>query len=172
MRTVVAACLLMFGIVEVAVGGVISYVSPKPDAVLVSLQTNIIMRADERLDPASVTGELLIVRGESSGRHAVMARLSDDGQTMVFTPVIPFEPREKVTVEFSGDVVAGTNQALAPLTFSFTTTGLRSSLAEKYEVREDGTVAERILVPASLLAKRSSITDSLPADLPGSRWIR
>ena len=165
MRTAIGACLMLFGFVHMAISGTIVYVSPKPDAILVSLQTNIILRADERIDPASVTGEVLTVRGGSSGVHAISARLSDDGQTMVFVPVVPFEPNERVTVAFSGDVVAGANEALAPLTFSFTTTGLRTSLAEKYVVRDDGTVVARAMAPAPLLAKRSS-TDSLPSDFP------
>lgn len=165
MRTGVGVCLMVVGLAQWAIGGAISYISPKPNAVLVSLQTNIILRSDERIDPASVSGEVLMVRGDRSGVHAVTARLSDDGQTMIFNPVTPFEPNEKVSVAFSGDVIAGTNAALTPLTFSFTTTRLRSSLAETYEVREDGIVVPRAIGAAPVLAKRTS-TDSLPSDFP------
>lgn len=75
------------------------YVSPAPGAEHVSPRTNVILRPVGGVDPASVgeDGAAFDVTGSVSGAHAGSARLSDDGRTITFRPLVPFSPGEGVT---------------------------------------------------------------------------
>jgi hypothetical protein len=77
----------------------IQYLSPIPGAVLVSRETNIIVRFDGGLVRYVVELETMFtVVGSQSGGHFGEAVVSDDGETIVFEPDIPFGPGETVSV--------------------------------------------------------------------------
>ena len=71
MRIVTGVLLFvsLIGFAQGAIGETITYISPKDGATLVSLQSNIIIRADDRIDPATVTEDVITVRGDVSGVH-------------------------------------------------------------------------------------------------------
>ncbi len=143
----------------------IIYLSPKPGSALVSRESNIILRADAQIARSAVSSDVIEIRGEQSGVLAVTATLSDDGQTMIFTPQAPFRENERVDVVFAGTVNGSSGQTLAPLRFSFTTTPQRTPLSDLYIVTDNGEVITRTSGSAPASAKIAGL-DSLPTDLP------
>lgn len=77
----------------------IVYQSPLPNAHFVTPQTDIIVRYEQRLDPASLRqGGPMDVTGSISGRHAGEVRISGDGRTVLFDPAVEFAMGETVAV--------------------------------------------------------------------------
>ncbi len=75
----------------------VQYLSPLPGAVMVSRESSIIVRFNHGsaaldLDPSV----MFVVTGERSGGHFGSVVFSDDGQTAIFKPDVPFEPGERV----------------------------------------------------------------------------
>ena len=58
------------------------YVSPKPNSILVSNQTNIILRSNSIVDRNSLNLNLITVEGSESGVHLGKLILSDDKRTI------------------------------------------------------------------------------------------
>ena len=69
-----------------------SYIHPKPSSAMVSGATNIILRHNSKVHPASVQRELIHVEGSLSGVHSGELLLSDDHRTLVFNPDKAFSP--------------------------------------------------------------------------------
>ena len=75
------------------------YISPLPDAKLLSKETCIILRPGEILaTDDSVLTTLVYIEGAISGRHNYDAVISDDRKTVILKPHVFFEPGEIVTV--------------------------------------------------------------------------
>lgn len=77
--------------------GRIVYTSPQPDARFVRPQTSLIFRFDH---PLAAGGPAISVTatGTRSGVHAGVARIADDGRTLLFQPEAPFTWGERVHV--------------------------------------------------------------------------
>ncbi len=168
-RTSLLLCLAAVGIVLPSYGQHIVYRSPAPQSTMVSLHTNIILRCNADIDRGTVRTSLLEVNGTSSGRHQGVFTLSDDEQTMLFTPDRPLEPGEEVRVALHEGVITTDGTPVEPGEFSFTTTKLRVPLTETYYVDEQGELQyiNRQAIPrVPLPVETSSVLDSLPADFP------
>ena len=74
------------------------YVSPKPNSIMVSNETNIILRPATKLQESTIVRSLISVVGSISGIHTGNFLLTDDDQTIVFNPNKPFAYNEIVTV--------------------------------------------------------------------------
>jgi len=74
------------------------YISPKPNSILVSAETNIILQNANDVNPSTVDPNLISVVGSESGTHTGELLLSDDHKTIVFNPHIPFSSDEVVNV--------------------------------------------------------------------------
>jgi hypothetical protein len=157
----------------------IVYVSPKPNSSMVSLQTNIIMRSEAPLDAATVSPEVLDVRGSVSGIHPGTLVVSDDGETLVFTPERALSPGEQVHVSLQKGIRTNSGTFLDPVTFAFRTTALPQPLSRIYAVDQEGAVVP--IASLSPLARPSAVdrgvqrgvtslaslsADSLPSDFP------
>jgi hypothetical protein len=157
----------------------IVYVSPKPDAAMVSLQTNIIIRSEAPLDASTVAQGLLEVRGSASGTHSGTLVVSDDGVTLIFTLERALSPGERVYVSLQSGIRTNIGEFLEPVAFAFGTTALQQPLSRIYVLDEEGAVV-RTDVPSagtrlSALSKDpprvftdpvSPSADSLPSDFP------
>ena len=80
------------------------YVSPKPNSILVSNQTNIILRSSSIVDRNSLNLNLITVEGSESGVHQGKLILSDDKRTIVFNPAHAFTFSEQVTVSIQSGI--------------------------------------------------------------------
>jgi hypothetical protein len=77
----------------------IQYISPLPGATLVSRETNVIVRLAGGLSRYDFNlSNMISAVGSRSARHLGTATVSDDGDTIVFEPEVPFEPGENVTI--------------------------------------------------------------------------
>ena len=132
-------------------GDVLQYVSPVPDARLVSTQTGIIIRPGGTAGRGAVHPSF-IVTGTASGRHEGSITRAGDGATLIFTPSVPFAEREAVTVRFSLSREEGGWE------FSFTTRGPPPRGVPPSSL--PGTIPDGLSGPAANPA------DSLPADFP------
>jgi len=104
------------------------YVSPKPNSILVSNETNIILSHETKLQESSIVQNLISVIGSVSGMHTGDFLLTDDDQTIVFNPHKPFTYNEVVTVSVQQGIKTSTDVELQDYAFSFET--------EKVEVTE------------------------------------
>ncbi len=104
------------------------YVSPKPNSIMVSNETNIILQHETKLQESSIIQSLIRVVGSISGTHTGDFLLTDDDQTIVFNPHKPFAYDEVVTVSVQQGIKTKTDNLLQDYSFSFET--------EKIEVTE------------------------------------
>ena len=158
----------------------LQYLSPKPGALLVSPETNVIIRPGEPLDRSSVNNSSLItVVGSTSGPHSGTVKLSDDERTIVFNPQDRFTEGETITVTLHDGLRTATGNPVDPLEFTFVVSpkkvfidpmySLLSELEGSHQVQ-----AEMKALPPSQKTRESvsnaSTGDSLPSDFP-SRTI-
>jgi len=108
------------------------YVSPKPNSILVSNETNIILSHETKLQESSIVQNLISVVGSVSGMHTGDFLLTDDDQTIVFNPHKPFVYNEVVTVSVQQGIKTSTDVELQDYAFSFET--------EKVKVNEPHSV--------------------------------
>jgi hypothetical protein len=97
------------------------YVSPKPNSIMVSSETNIILRPDTKLQESTIVQSLISVVGSESGTHTGDFLLTDDDQTIVFNPHSPFAYNEVVTVSVQRGIKTLANSEVPDYSFSFTT---------------------------------------------------
>ncbi len=104
------------------------YVSPKPNSIMVSNETNIILRHETKLHESTIIQSLISVVGSTSGTHTGDFLLTDDEQTIVFNPHKSFAHDEVVTVSVQQGIKTITDFEVQDYSFSFET--------EKIEVNE------------------------------------
>ncbi len=97
------------------------YVSPKPNSIMVSNETNIILRHVNKLQGSTIIQNLITVVGSVSGIHTGKFLLTDDDQTIVFNPHKPFQYNEVVTVSVGRGIRTLTNSEVPEYSFSFKT---------------------------------------------------
>ncbi|MEJ2613740.1 MAG: aryl-sulfate sulfotransferase [Ignavibacteriaceae bacterium] len=146
------------------------YISPKNNAKLVSLSTSIIAGASDKIDFANIPENVINIQGEKSGKHTVKIKLSDDGKTIIFSPINKFEPNEKVSVVINSGVKTIEGKSLSSVSFNFTTT----PLAEPIRIDPRLTIGnvmpdQNVLYKNSIKSynKLSNVeSDTLPSDFP------
>lgn len=97
------------------------FVNPKPGSTIVSPSTNIILKHAEFIDMASLSSNLVNVKGSKSGDHRGNLVLSDDGRTIVFNPDVPFDLDEVVNINISKGIRTQTGKVITEFTFQYTT---------------------------------------------------
>ncbi len=102
-------------------GNPFQYVSPKPNSIMVSNETNIILRPATKLQKSTIIQSLISVVGSKSGSHTGNFLLTDDGQTIVFNPHTAFAYDEVVTVSVQQGIKSLDNYELPAYSFSFNT---------------------------------------------------
>ena len=128
-----------------------TYVSPKPNSILVSTQTNIILRSSAPVDRNSLHSTLIHVEGSQSGPHSGRVILSDDRRTIVFNPDQPFVGIETVHVSMEPGVRTDEGGQLPGYSFSFTTMAqgahFLSQGASEYTVQSNSSTAASLPTP-------------------------
>ena len=97
------------------------YVSPKPNSIMVSNETNIILRPDAKIQESTIVQSLISVIGSESGPHTGDFLLTDDDQTIVFNPHNAFAYNEVVTVSVQRGIKTRSEFEVPEYSFSFTT---------------------------------------------------
>ncbi len=140
------------------------YISPKPNSILNSRGTNIIIRQGTMIDRSSIRGSLLTVRGSESGVHAGRLVLSDDNRTLLFTPSSVFTPGETVSVSLSRGVTTVAAGEIGSRDFSFVISPLREAASAS-----TGAEPEDVSLPGEGSLSRGNAvthTDSVPSNWP------
>ncbi len=78
------------------------FVSPKPASIMVSNETNIILRHSDIIDQTTIFASAIKVTGSKSGEHTGELILSHDDRTIVYNPDETFAAHEIVNVEIEG----------------------------------------------------------------------
>jgi len=102
-------------------GNTFQYVSPKPNSIMVSNETNIILRHIAKLQEPTIIQNLITVVGSVSGIHTGDFLLTDDDQTIVFNPHKPFAYNEVVNVSILRGIKTLTDSEVPDYSFSFKT---------------------------------------------------
>jgi len=152
------------------------YVSPKPNSIMVSNETNIILRADAKINESTIIQNLISVVGSESGTHTGDFLLTDDDQTIVFNPDKAFAYDEIVTVSVQRGIQTLTNLEVPAYSFSFTTE--TEGIAQYYSGVFDEDISGMQNVPNGFQGERGP-SDFLPAPTitidslnnPGSGYI-
>ncbi|NNG28081.1 MAG: T9SS type A sorting domain-containing protein [Ignavibacteriaceae bacterium] len=97
------------------------YVSPKPNSIMVSNETNIILRHTTKLQEPTINQTLISVIGSKSGIHKGDFLLTDDDQTIVFNPHKAFAYNEIVNVSVQRGIKTLSNFEVPEYSFSFNT---------------------------------------------------
>ncbi|MFC2085265.1 aryl-sulfate sulfotransferase [Bacteroidota bacterium] len=97
------------------------FINPKPASIMVSNETNIILRHSSIIDRATLSTNLVRVEGSKSGVHAGELILSDDERTIVFNPYKAFAGNENVNVVLKKGIKTETGSYIPEFSFSFTT---------------------------------------------------
>jgi len=113
--------LIISGILPAQEHNPYQFVSPKPNSVMVSNETNIILHHSNMIDQRTLSSNLIRVEGSISGVHAGEFVLSEDDKTIVFNPYIPFEGNEDVTVGILEGLKTETGSDIPGFSFSFRT---------------------------------------------------
>ncbi|MEO6166003.1 MAG: aryl-sulfate sulfotransferase [Chitinophagales bacterium] len=97
------------------------YLSPRPGAVMINPEHNIIIREGNILEPSSLKEGLFSIEGTVSGPHAFKLVLADDGKTILLQPEKVFEFNEVVTVVIKEGLQTMQGQSLGNYSFNFRT---------------------------------------------------
>ena len=146
------------------------YISPKNNAKLVSLSTKIIAGASDKIDFTNMPENVINIYGEKSGKHSVKIKLSDDGKTIIFSPVKNFEPNENVSVDINSGIKTIEGKSLSSVSFNFTTTPLAEPIRIDPrltigDIKSDqNALYKNNIKPSGKIANVES--DTLPSDFP------
>lgn len=135
------------------------FVSPKPESMLVSNQSNIIVRSTNIIDKSTFTKNTIKVTGSKSGDHSGELILSDDNKTIVFNPKMAFADNEKVNVAVKG-IMTSAQEELPEYSFYFTTAPKGTLQITHTALIEDDPLAE-VKVPNHLKSAKTDVL--LPA---------
>jgi len=136
------------------------YVSPKPNSVMVSNKTNIILRNAGYIDESTLISNLIQVIGSKSGIHTGDFLLSDDQKTIVFNPHRSFASDEVVSVNVQRGLKRDDGVELSDYSFTFTTAP--AGIVQKYvNVLDDDNYYFENLSSKSF--EDNAITAALPA---------
>jgi len=136
------------------------YVSPKPNSIMVSNETNIILRHETKLQESTITQSLISVVGSVSGTHTGDFLLTDDDQTIVFNPHKPFAYNEVVTVSVQQGIRSLTNSEVQDYSFTFETEKVEVTEPYNYWFDEEITTVQN---PSQSMGGKNINIDTLPA---------
>jgi hypothetical protein len=142
------------------------YLSPRPNSILNSRESRIIIRQGSTIDQSSIDPVLLSVKGSESGIHQGSVQLADDHKTIVFCSFDPFTPNETVTVALAGGIRTTEGGGVGTLTYAFRISPLTGQLALSMHAAGSQQLTTSDEEPAGIDGIAPVQTDSVPADLP------
>jgi hypothetical protein len=138
------------------------YLSPKPNSILNSKETNIIIRQGEEIDLSTISKSLISVTGSQSGKHDGRLILSDDNKTIVFNPSTYYTPNENVNVRLNSGIKTVNGKDIGFVEFSFKVSPLKEPIDVTALIFPEESSGNE-----SALYKNLSVqADTLPADFP------
>ena len=140
------------------------YISPKDNSILVSLKTNIILRSNEDINPASLSPDEFSISGSISGAHQGKVKLSDDNKTILFMPDKQFAANENVNVNIYRGIRTTDGRYLPLDEIHFKTTPLEHRINSNPGIAQS--VKNISAVPVFKSINKFLSTDSLPTDYP------
>ena len=135
------------------------YLSPKPNSILNSRLTNIIILQGSLIDRSSISQSLLTVNGSESGVHKGKLLLSDDNRTIVFNPFSPYNPNETVSVKLLNGIKTIEGDDIGSVGFSFKISPLKADVNLSSKMSSN----DLFINPGNI---SSTEADSLPPDFP------
>ncbi len=102
------------------------YVSPKPGSLFRNPETNIILKNGDLIDAHSLNPQLITIEGSESGIHKHKIVLSDDGKTIIISPLSTFTPGEQVNVTVADGFRKENGELITGTTFDFKIHAARS----------------------------------------------
>ncbi len=99
---------------------VLHYLSPMPGSLYIKGATNVALRLDDALNPASLTPQMFSLVGNVTGLHAGQAHVALDGRTAVFKPNNAFQTGETVSVTIASGLTTQGGAVWAGTAFTFT----------------------------------------------------
>lgn len=135
------------------------YINPLPNSSYVSIGSNIIIRQGNVINKNSLNDNLIEAFGTKSGIHKGRINLADDSKTIIFTPFIPFQTDEEVTVKLKDGLITSDGTNVGSLSFKFHTYKNANTL-----IHEEKTSVNKSFVEV----KKLTVTDDslFPPDLP------
>jgi hypothetical protein len=138
------------------------YQSPVPGAQYVSPKTTIILRLHTNVDRADISSSsLFTVVGANSGLHQGITKLADDDRTILFMPIVPFLPDERVAVTFRLE-----HSTMKPYMFTFTIGGTVPLISTNRAIDDPFSGEVASLVANNFHQLRTVLADTLPLDFP------
>jgi len=95
------------------------FISPLPGARFVNRENTIIIRHGDRINVSSISAEIVVVIGSSSGTISGKLNIASDNRTIIFKPDQPFNPGETVTVLLNEGLRTFPGDHIESLTFQF-----------------------------------------------------
>ena len=168
MKKIILSFALTFLTAGILFPQTFEYISPKENSVLVSLNTNIILKSSEDISQSSLTSDKFVVVGNKSGIHTGIVKLSDDNKTILFFPDKKFEPGEVVDVNVKPGIETISGSGFSQLNFQFTTTPLSQPInPAALESNETTNIVNENFPPVLNKEFNSKATaDALPSDFP------
>ncbi len=136
------------------------YVNPLPNSSYVSINSKIIIRQGGLINYSSINDKLINVIGSKSGVHRGKTILANDKRTLVFTPFIPFQTDEEVTVKLNNGLLTSDGTSAGILNFTFHTCKnpdisiidnvITSNQTENNKLGSSATIAADTILPSNL----------------------
>jgi hypothetical protein len=147
----------------------LQYLSPRPGAILVSPETNVIIRPGEPLDRSWINNSSLItVVGSTSGPHSGTMKLSDDGKTIVFNPRVRFTEGETVTVSLHGGLRTAAGKPIDHLEFTFVVSPRKVFLDRMYSLLSELADSHQEQAQTKPLSPSQKAQQTVPSSTPGN----
>lgn len=152
--------LLLFGSIFAQKNNPYQFVSPKPSSIMVSNETNIIIRHSSMIDQTTLSTNLITVEGSISGLHTGELILSDDEKIIVFNLYEPFASNEDVNVTLMEGIKTEAGIDIPEYSFSFKTA---TSGIVQFHNSTFSETASLVDNQHPIIFKESGITTLLPA---------
>ena len=158
---ILSICSIVFESIKAQSIRGFQYINPLPNSKYVSANSNIIIRQGDPISRSSIDDNLIEVLGTTSGIHKGKIVLAKDSRTLIFTPLIPFQPNEDVTVNFKKGLITVSGINTGSLEFKFHT-----CKKVKAQIFENTLPDYKNTINVSKFSSISVSDTSLPFDLP------
>ena len=142
-----------------AINNPFQFVSPKPNSLMVSVETNLILSHSFIINQQSLSTNKIQVTGSKSGLHTGDIIISDDKKTIIFNPHIAFSGNEEVRVVING-IQTNTGNNVPEFSFLFTTAP-SGIIQVQTNVFNESNSSDSVQLPESF--KSAKAYNSLPA---------
>jgi hypothetical protein len=161
---ILSICTIVFGLESIKAQSTtgFQYINPLPNSDYVSAISNIIIRPGDPISRSVIYDDLIEAVGTTSGVHKGKIVLAKDSRTLIFTPFVPFQPNEDVTVTLREGLTTQSGFNVGILKFKFHT-----CKKEITQIAENSFPNYKSALKISKSYSMSVSDTALPSDLPG-----